>query len=156
MTIRRALPEEAEEIVGLVAETVRTVYPKYYPRGIVDFFVYHHRMEEVLPDIEAGIVYVSEHEGRIVGTVTVRANRMDRLFVIPEFQGMGFGKELIVFSEDLVFSEYEEMIVESATSSIMMHDAHGFRTVGYGKREHEGCTLVYPVMIKLNPGLTRF
>ena len=41
-----------EEIYELVRDTVRTVYPKYYPQEIVDFFCGIHNRESIQKDIE--------------------------------------------------------------------------------------------------------
>lgn len=34
----KATEEDLEHIVMLVQETIKTIYPKYYPKEIVDFF----------------------------------------------------------------------------------------------------------------------
>ena len=155
MTIRKAVPSDAGRIVELVEETIEAVYPGFYPRGIVDFFLDHHRSELVERDISKGIVYVSETDSGIIGTVTLNGDRMDRLFVVPSEQGKGYGKELILFSEGKIFSEYRQMFVESALPSVMMYNANGFRTVDYGSRTFRGCTLVFPIMVRMNPHIDR-
>ena len=34
-----ATEKDLEQIVILVQETIKTIYPKYYPKEVVDFFV---------------------------------------------------------------------------------------------------------------------
>ena len=154
-TIRKAVPGEETAVAGLVERTVREIYPRFYPGGIVDFFVYHHRPEVIRSDIDEGLVYVSELDGEIVGTVTLRRDRIDRLFVPPEHQGRGYGKQLMLFSEETIFSAYEHAFVDAALPSVKMYHRNGYITVEYGERHHEGCTLIFPLMVKMNPDIRR-
>ena len=50
---RKAKAENAGEIYGLVQATIKAVYPRYYPREVVDFFCRHHNLEHILADIDA-------------------------------------------------------------------------------------------------------
>lgn len=34
-----ATENDAEEIFAIVQDTIRTIYPRYYPREVVEFFV---------------------------------------------------------------------------------------------------------------------
>lgn len=38
----KATSKEADKIYALVQDTIRTIYPQYYPREVVDFFCEHH------------------------------------------------------------------------------------------------------------------
>ena len=89
--IRRAAPEESDIITELVRETIKAVYPKYYPAGAVEFFLAHHKSEKIASDIEAGKVYVIGRVGVIAGTVTFDGNGIERLFVEPSELGKGYG-----------------------------------------------------------------
>ena len=55
-----ATSENLEEIYQLVRDTVTTIYPKYYPQEVVDFFCRLHSKENILKDIESGVVLVYE------------------------------------------------------------------------------------------------
>ena len=87
--IRPAVLSESDIITELVRETIKAVYPKYYPAGAVEFFLAHHKPEKIASDIEAGKVYVILQDGIIVGTVTIDGNGIERLFVKPSKQGNG-------------------------------------------------------------------
>lgn len=42
-----ATPAHCGAIYALVQESIRTVYPKYYPKEIVDFFCGLHNMDSI-------------------------------------------------------------------------------------------------------------
>src|SRR5699024_3977470 len=44
----------AREISELVQKTVRTVYPKYYPQAVADFFAMFHSKDRISQDILGG------------------------------------------------------------------------------------------------------
>ena len=94
MNIRQATESDFESVKKITQETIHEVYPKYYPAGAVKFFSEHHADEKIIRDITAGIVYVVvTDDGVPAGTVTLTENEVDRLFVLPEFQGKGYGKD---------------------------------------------------------------
>lgn len=43
-----ATVEMADAIHNILHTTIRTVYPKYYPKEVVDFFCQHHSREHIL------------------------------------------------------------------------------------------------------------
>ncbi len=79
----RAAQEHAEEIYRLVQKTITTVYPKYYPREVVDFFCRLHNKENILNDINSGYVGILKHDGRLVGTGSRQDNHITRVYVDP-------------------------------------------------------------------------
>ena len=74
MKIVRAELSDAETVREISHETIKAVYPHYYPKGAVDFFLAHHNRENILRDIEAGEVWLISDGGNGVGTVTVNGN----------------------------------------------------------------------------------
>lgn len=53
---RLAEKESAEALYRLVQSTIRTVYPNYYPQGVVEFFSALHIKERIAEDAENGLV----------------------------------------------------------------------------------------------------
>ncbi len=60
----QAVKEHTASVFELVQETIRSVYPKYYPGEVVDFFCSLHSREKIAGDIENGSVGVLVEEGR--------------------------------------------------------------------------------------------
>lgn len=65
-----------ESVKRIVQTTIRSVYPRYYPSGAVDFFARHHSDESIAADIAGGKVYLLKAGGVDVGTVTVHQNEI--------------------------------------------------------------------------------
>lgn len=61
----------------------------------MQFFLELHseaRIEEVMPYEEIYLVVV---QGNVVGTGSIRKNEICRLFILPEYQGKGYGSRLM-------------------------------------------------------------
>ena len=48
MIYRTATPAMAAEIQNVLHTTIKTVYSKYYPKEVVDFFCNYHNREHIL------------------------------------------------------------------------------------------------------------
>lgn len=148
-TVRPAAPTDRDIVTELVRETIKAVYPKYYPAGAVDFFLAHHKPENIASDIEAGKVYVLASDGVIVGTVTIDGNDIARLFVKPSEQGKGHGSKLIDFAENMIFGYSETVRIDSSLPAKAMYIKRGYREKEYRKiLTDNGDFLCYDVMEK--------
>lgn len=149
--IRPAVPAESDIITELVRETIKAVYPKYYPAGAVEFFLAHHKPEKIVSDIEAGKVYVTERDGVIVGTVTIDGNGIERLFVEPSKQGNGYGGKLIDFAENMIFGYSETVRLDSSLPAKAIYIKRGYREKEYCKiLTDNGDYLCFDIMEKNN------
>ena len=64
------------------------------------FFLAHHSEDNIMKDIERNRVFLCLDGSRnAVGTVTIKKNEISRLFVLPSYQGMGYGTEMLDFAE---------------------------------------------------------
>lgn len=149
--IRPAVPTESEIITELVRETIKAVYPKYYPAGAVDFFLAHHKPEKIASDIGAGKVYVAELDGVISGTVTIDGNSIERLFVEPSQQGKGYGGQLLDFAETVIFGYSETIRLDSSLPAKSIYIKRGYKEKEYHKiLTDNGDYLCYDIMEKNN------
>lgn len=72
-------------------ETINSIYPHYYAKGAVEFFLEHHNIENIAQDIKSGNVFLGfDPEKNVIGTVTIRRNEICRLFVLPQYQKQGY------------------------------------------------------------------
>ena len=138
------------DIVKYICDTtINAIYPKYYPKGAVDFFINHHSKEHIKEDVKKNIVYVIKDSDKIIGTVTVLDNQMNRLFVLPEYHKKGYGKALITFSEELIFKKYDSIIIDASLPSKSLYLKIGFKEIEYNKiLTSNGDYLCYDVMRK--------
>lgn len=113
MRIEKAQAKQFDIVKYITHKTIKEVYPRYYAKGVVDFFLSHHSDENIMEDIQAGIVYLIFDE-EAVGTVTVKENEVGRLFVLPEYQHKGIGRQLLDFSEKIIAENYTEIYLHSS------------------------------------------
>ena len=145
--IRPAMLTESDIITELVRETIKAVYPKYYPAGAVEFFLAHHKPEKIASDIEAGKVYVILRDGIIVGTVTIDGNGIERLFVEPTKQGKGYGRKLLDFAENMIFGYSEKIRLDSSLPAKSIYIKRGYKEKEYCKiLTDNGDYLCYDIM----------
>ena len=85
-------------------------------------------------DIDAGIVYLLvTDDGVPAGTVTLTDNEIDRLFVLPVFQGKGYGRALLDLAEDTISRSYDVIILHASLPAKSIYLKRGFHEVNYIK-----------------------
>ena len=150
MPIRPATKNDRETVHRIAHETISFIYPRYYPRGAVDFFLNHHHPEAIRRDIEKGLVYLATDENDVpVGTVTLRENEILRLFVLPALQGKGCGKMLLDFAEGKVAQQFDTVIVDASFAAKALYLKRGYKETEYHQiKTQNGDYLCYDVMQK--------
>ncbi|MBP1046038.1 GNAT family N-acetyltransferase [Enterococcus sp. BWM-S5] len=148
MKIRLALLNEAPMIKALVHETIKHIYPHYYPEGAVDFFLAHHSIKTIETDIEQEQVFVIE-EAAILGTVTLKGIEICRLFVAPDCQGQGHGRALLDFSERMISKNSDAIRLDASLPSKRIYLNRGYHEVAsHCLAAKDGDFLCYDVMEK--------
>lgn len=150
MKIKKAFEKDLETVKSITYTTIKAVYPYYYPTGAVDFFLKHHSDENIRRDIESGRVYlISDENGEIAGTVTIAENHINRLFVLPKYQGRGYGGELIRFAEEKIAEEYDNIEIDASFSAKSIYIRKGYKFAEYNLiKTDNGDFLCYDVMKK--------
>lgn len=149
MEYRKATEMDTEQIVTLVQDTIRTIYPKYYPKEVVDFFLELHCKENIAKDIEAGLVGILEKEGVAAGTGCYKENHITRVYVKPEYQGNGFGSHIMQCLEAEIGKKYDTVYLDASLPASHLYEKRGYKTVKHEKWNVEnGVVLVYEVMEK--------
>ncbi len=147
--IRAAKETDFDSIRNITKTTIWSVYPKYYPSGAVQFFSNHHSDDRIKADINAGKIFLLEIDGIGVGTVTVADNEINRLFVLPDFQRKGYGRELMDFAEEIIRKKHKYIILDASLPAKQIYLKRGYVTTKYNMIETEnGDYLCYDVMEK--------
>lgn len=132
--IIRAKESDFEIVKQITQNTIREVYPKYYPEGAVEFFSEHHSDERIMNDINSETVYILvTGDGEPAGTVTLTDNEIDRLFVLPIFQGKGYGRVLLDYAEDAIAKKYDVIKLHASLPAKSIYLKRGFHEVEYFK-----------------------
>lgn len=149
MEYRKAGRSDILSVLALVQNTIRAIYPRYYPQGCVDYFLSWHSPERVAAAIEAGQVNVLLDGGKLVGTGSREEDHITRVFVVPQCQGRGYGRYILDRLEEAVAAEYDTVRLDASLPAAHLYERRGYHTVEHQSEETEsGCVLVWDVMEK--------
>ncbi|NLT08234.1 MAG: GNAT family N-acetyltransferase [Ruminococcus sp.] len=150
MKIIKADNPDLETVKDITYTTINQVYPKYYPKGAVDFFLAHHSSKNIEDDIAAGKVFLLlDDSGTVAGTVTVDGNDIGRFFVLPQHQGKGYGRALLSHAEEIVKKDYSQIVLSSSLPAKAIYMKKGYISADYNIIETEnGDFLCFDTMIK--------
>ena len=151
MNIRAADGKDFETVKEITLKTIKEIYPKYYPEGAVKFFINHHSDENIMRDLNKGTVYLLiTDKGNAAGTVTLTDNEIDRLFVLPSYQGKGYGRALLDFAENEIAKTYDKIIIHASMSAKKIYLKRGFKEIEYNTLDTGyGDYLCFDMMEKL-------
>lgn len=131
--IERAKIEQLHHIREIVHTTIQEIYPKYYPKGAVQFFKEYHKEEAIKQDIEKENIFYIEMEQQIIGTGTINKNEIGRLFILPQFQGQGYGSILMDELEKIILDQYHSIRLDASFPAQTMYLKRGYQFVSYEK-----------------------
>lgn len=145
----KATENDAKKIYELVQDTIETIYPKYYPKEVVDFFCELHSEENIRKDIERGLVGILRNENVVVGTGCYKDNHITRVYVSPAYQGKGYGSYIMQCLEEQIGLKYDTVYLDASLPASHLYESRGYQTIKHERWEVEnGVILVYEVMEK--------
>lgn len=145
----KAIEENIESVYKIVQNTVKTIYPKYYPREVVDFFCELHNRENIAKDIRNGNVGILVEGNQVVGTGSHEGNHITRVYVLPEFQGNGYGSFIMQCLEEEIDKKYRTVLLDASLPASALYEHRGYHTVKHEKYSVEDdVVLVYEIMEK--------
>ncbi len=100
---------------------------------MVNFFIEHHETEKIENDIRHGRVFLIQAENRCVGTATIEGNHIFRVFVLPSFQGKGYGTELMDYCEKKVAQQFAIAALDSSLPAYGLYNKRGYIPKTYEK-----------------------
>lgn len=149
MIYELAALENLQEICQVVQHTVKTIYPRYYPAEVVDFFCALHSEEAIARDIRKGSVGMLRADDRIVATGSFEGNHITRVYVLPEYQKKGIGTYIMKTLEERIGEGYDSVVLDASLPAASLYEKLGFRTVKHERYPLENeVVLVYEIMEK--------
>lgn len=132
MKLVKATGKDFETVLNICQQVVNESFGKYYPVGAVDYFRYHHGKERVKQTLDAGETYLlHDDDERVIGTISVTENEIHRFFVLPEYQGKGFGTYMMDICEADILKKYDQVKLDSALSSFNLYLKRGYKMEGF-------------------------
>lgn len=147
--IRCALTNDLDIIQMITYKTINEVYSHYYPLGAVDYFLAHHDKKNITEDILLKCVFIVDVDDIPVGTVTIKGSEICRLFVLPDYQGQGYGRNLLDFAEQRIAQETNRICLHASLPAKAIYLKRGYKEVGfYAIKTDSGDYLCYDIMEK--------
>lgn len=144
-----AISDMADAIYNVLHTTIKTIYPKYYPKEVVEFFCRHHSKEHILDGIASGNMGVLIDDNVIVGTGCYDRNHITGVYVLPHYQKQGCGSHIMDCLEAEIIKSDNVVILDASLSAVCLYERRGYKTVGHGIYELENdVKLVYEIMEK--------
>lgn len=145
----KATCENMDCVFDIVQNTVTTIYPKYYPKEVVDFFCELHNRENIARDIKNGNVGILVENNQIVGTGCYDNNHITRVYVLPYYQKRGCGSCIMNHLESEIIKKHNTAVLDASLPAVCLYERRGYKTVGHGICELENdVKLVYEIMEK--------
>lgn len=144
-----ASSDMANSVYDILHTAIKTVYPKYYPKEVVDFFCRHHSKEHILAGIASKNTGVLWDGNVIVGTGCFDGNHITGVYVLPCYQGQGFGTLIMNCLENEISKKYDTAALDASLAAVCFYEHRGYKTVGHGICELENdVKLIYEMMEK--------
>ena len=145
----KATCDMVNEIYNVLHTAIKTVYPKYYPKEVVDFFCKHHSKEHILEGIASGNMGVLAYNNVLVGTGCFDGSHITGVYVLPAYQKQGFGSYIMDCLEMEISKKFDVAVLDASLPAVFLYEHRGYKTVGHGIYELENdVKLVYEVMEK--------
>lgn len=149
MIYELATIEDLQAVYNVVQNTIKSVYPKYYPTEVVNFFCELHNIDAISNDIKNGYVSALKIDETIVATGCFVDNHITRVYVLPEHQKKGYGTFIMKNIEEQIREKYDKAYLDASLPAVALYEKLGFVTVKHERYPVEnGVILAYEVMEK--------
>ncbi len=134
MEIRRFCPQDAAELEQVVAKTLKISNSRDYSAECIEANIASHSAQTLLERAEEGHMYVACDGPRIVGCGTIAGywgsqteSVLLTIFVLPEYQGRGIGRQIIeTLERDEYFLRSRRIEVPASITAVEF-----YRKLGY-------------------------
>ncbi|MCL2762046.1 MAG: GNAT family N-acetyltransferase [Treponema sp.] len=127
MEIKEYCEKYFNGIYEVIHKTIEEIYPKYYPKEAVDFFHNHHSKENMKKQLPNEYTLVIFENNIIIGTGSLSANEIKRFFILPEYQGNGYGKILLKeLEKNINWEKYDTFILDSSLGAVKFYEKNGY------------------------------
>ena len=144
-----ATADMVDVVRNILHTTIKSVYPQYYPKEVVDFFCKHHSSEHIKEGIATGRMGVLTDGEIFVGTGCYYENEITGVYVLPEYQEKGYGTMIMDHLEKEILKYHDTVLLDASLAAVFLYEHRGYKTIGHGKYDLEnGVKLVYEKMEK--------
>ncbi len=133
--IRRLEPADAETVSALIARTLRSTNGQDYSLGYIENTIEKLTPGDILKRAGWTHFYVACEEGKIVGCGAIgpywgsmEESSLFTIFVLPEYQGRGIGREIVqTLERDEYFLRAKRIEVPASITALKFYQKMGYR-----------------------------
>ncbi|MBA3016062.1 MAG: GNAT family N-acetyltransferase [Proteobacteria bacterium] len=125
--IRLFKKHDLVQLNQMIHKTIDYSYPAVYPDLAVLFFKKYHSENNILERFKKGKVLVFEKNGNIMATGSIVGNEITGVFVKPESQWHGLGREVMSALELMA----QEMDIPEVTLSVSLPSKNFYENLNY-------------------------
>lgn len=135
ITIRRATPDDAEQITPVHVASIRTLCAKDYSPEQVDAWAGWKTPEQYRNAMAAGeVFFVAELAGAVVGFAVLLRDEVKAVYVHPHHSGKGIGGKLLDAVEaEARLNDVDTLKLTSTLTSVGFYESRGYQR---GERTH--------------------
>lgn len=134
MEIRMFKQEDAEELEQVIAETLRVSNGQDYAKEYIEANIESHSADVLIERAKQGHMYVVCDEMRIVGCGAIAGywgsqteSILLTIFVLPDYQGKGIGKQIIdTLERDEYFLRAKRIEIPASITAVEFYRKMGY------------------------------
>ena len=134
MEIRRFQPEDAAETAQMIAKTLIISNSKDYSEEYIERIIVSHSAEIIRERANDGHMYIVCDDSRIIGCGAIAGywgsiteSILLTIFVLPEYQGKGVGKQIIqTLEQDEFFLRANRIEIPASITAVEFYKKMGY------------------------------
>lgn len=88
-------------------------------------------------------------DGKMIGTGSQTDHHITRVYVLPEYEGQGFGTVIMDYLEKEIFRENDHCDLDASLPAAIFYEHRGYHTVEHRKHDIGGDeVMIYEIMRK--------
>ncbi|MBM3232256.1 GNAT family N-acetyltransferase [Candidatus Pacearchaeota archaeon] len=131
MLIRKFELRDSIEVSKLIRNAILNRDNRGYTIEQIFSICNHHSGENMMLDFDKKIGHVGIIDGKIIGVSMLREGEVTKVFIDPEYQGRGIGKQLMnLIEKEAINRGIRKLWLISSLPAIKFYENLGWKTVG--------------------------
>ena len=147
--IRKLRKEDATEVSNIIRRCLREVNSKDYPKKAITSLCNFFTPDLIIKNLGDRTIYVAVEDDKVIGTASLKGDKVFTVFVNPDYHGRGVGSKLMDKVEELAKDKkYKILKVPSGLSSVEFYKHRGYKEVKRVHSKDHGDTIEMEKRIK--------
>ena len=126
-----ATSDMVDAVHDILHTAIKTIYPKYYPKEVAEFFCRHHSKEHILDGITSGNMGVLVVDNVIAGTGCFDNNHITGVYVLPSHQKQGCGTQIMNCLENEIRKKHDTAILDASLPAVCLYEHRGMEYMNW-------------------------